>query len=189
MRFLVLIMLSSSFAMAAEFPDREYRQAETKLGLLKIGESLSQIAGREGQFDSAAALQKCDSVDKALNDGFKARRQARLKSIRESEVNVMGWEARAKDALMLDSSDKVTLTEALKKEAKKWRSEAKQSLPCTDAVSIDFVENLADDFNAADEPVFNLCVRTVKALRKSPECGRSIQEAQTGAVKLSIPTP
>lgn len=189
MRFLVLILLSSSIAVAAEFPDREYRQAETKLGLLKIGEALGKFAGREGQFDSTAALQNCDNVDKSLSAGFESRRQARLKSIRESEVNVMGWEARAKDALMLDSSNKVTLSEALKKEAKKWRSEAEQSLPCTDSASLDFVENLADDFNAADEPVFNLCVRTVKALRKSPECGRSIQEAQPGAVKLSIPTP
>jgi hypothetical protein len=189
MRFFALILLISPLAFSADFPDREYREAETKLGLIKIGQALSKIAGREGQFDSSEALQNCDKIDKELNDGFESRRQARLKAKRESEVNVIGWEARAKAILMLNSSNKVSLSEALKLEAKKWRSEAQQSLPCTDAASIDFVENLADDFNAADEPVFNLCVRTVKALRKSPECGRTIQENLPGAVKLSIPTP
>lgn len=191
MRILIIgsLIFASLAAQAAEFPDREMREAEVKLGILKIGELLGKIAGKGTRFDSSLALQNCDSVDKSLEDSFQARREARLKAKRDSEVNVRGWEERAKSAILKEDYSMISLKDALRLDARKWRREALEHLPCTDSTAVDFVENLADDYNAADEPVYNLCVRTVKALRKSPDCGNSFLPPQTSPTSLSIPTP
>lgn len=189
-----LILLASVAAQAADFPERAFKETEVKVGILKLGTALAEVGGREELFDAAKAIQECDAINAKLSDQFETLRSARLKAKRESEVNVRGWEERAKESLGLSSFRMMSLENAAAAQNKQWSSIAKATLPCTDEFAMTYVENLADDYNAADEPVFNLCVRLVKALRKSPECGRGLQPAtiQPGSrpvVPISVPVP
>lgn len=189
---LALILLTSLTATAADFPERAFKEAEVKIGLLKLGTALAEVGGREETFDAPKAIQECDAINKKLSDQFETLRSARLKAKRESEVNVRGWEERAKESLGLSEFKMMSLENAAAAQHKQWSSIAKATMPCSDEFAMTYVENLADDYNAADEPVFNLCVRLVKALRKSPECGKGLQQPilQNGRlVPISIPAP
>jgi len=183
---LLLLTLLSPMASAAEFPEREVRLAEVRLGLESVGEELAKVAGRGAAFDAALALQNCDAIDRALTPQMEARQKARQKAKREAEVNVLGWETRLKDSLGLSPSEKVPLAEALRVSARRAKTQLSRALPCNDEPSMELIDILAADENAADEGVINLCVRLVKALRKSGECGRSQAISPT---KVSIPAP
>lgn len=183
---LLLLTLLNSTAKAAELPEREVRLAEVRLSLESVGEELAKVAGRGAAFDAALALQNCDAIDRALNPQMEARKKARLTAKREAESNVPGWETRLKDSLGLSPSERVSLAEALEVSARRAKTQLSRALPCNDEPSLELVDILAADENAADEGVINLCVRLVRALRKSGECGRSRTMSPT---KVSIPLP
>jgi isopenicillin N synthase-like dioxygenase len=65
-----------------------------------------------------------------------------------------------------------------------WKKAAKKHLPCASETSMELLENIAGDESLTDEPVFNTCVRMVKTMRKTGDCGSLIP---TPAERLAIP--
>jgi hypothetical protein len=65
-----------------------------------------------------------------------------------------------------------------------WEQNAKKKLPCSSDTSMELMGNLTDDPSLKDEPVFNTCIRMVKIMRKSGDCGNAVPTPQE---KLAIP--
>jgi len=65
-----------------------------------------------------------------------------------------------------------------------WKKAAKKHLPCASETSMELLENIAGDETLANEPVFNTCIRMVKTMRKTGDCGSLIP---TPAERLAIP--
>ncbi len=170
MKTLLFGLLISSYAFAADFPLNEYRAMEMKAKVLILGDDLSKAGGRGEKFDAAQALQACDDIDKNRLSQFKGFVERRTEALNEATNGSSGWEDRLKAKWNWDKND--TLSQAISKQNQKWKELAKVALPCKDETSLELIDNVANDQNAADDPPFSLCVRMIKALRKSAECGR-----------------
>ena len=85
-------------------------------------------------------------------------------------------------ATKLDAQKKVAKPQ--KTNMDDWKKAAKKHLPCASETSMELLENLAGDETLVDEPVFNTCVRMVKTMRKTGDCGSLIP---TPAEKLAKP--
>lgn len=143
---------------------------EMKAKALLIGHDLSKVAGKKDKFDPAKALQACDQIDKDRTAQFaemKARRS-------QAEKANPGWDEILKQQWGWDKN--LTLTEAIKAQDKKWQELSEEALPCKDPDSLTLVNNVVGDYNAVDDAALNLCVRMVRALRKSGVCGRPTLE-------------
>ncbi len=105
-------------------------------------------------------------------------RQAMI-SISKELKKVAGSGDKFDAAAALQACDGIaTKIEAQKKKTKPqktnvddWKKAAKKHLPCASQTSLELIENMADDETLADEPVFNTCVRMVKNIRKTGDCG------------------
>lgn len=170
MRTFLLALLLCSRGFAADFPVDEYRAMEMKAKVLILGDDLSKAGGRGELFDAAKALQACDQIDKDRQSQFKGFAERRAEAIAEASSGVSGWEDRLKAKWDWRKDD--TLAQAISKQKTKWKALAKVALPCKDETSLELIDNVATDLNAADDAPFNLCIRLIKALRKSAECGR-----------------
>lgn len=85
-------------------------------------------------------------------------------------------------ATKLDAQKNKAKPQATKMED--WKKAAKKHLPCASETSMELLENLAGDETLVDEPVFNTCVRMVKTMRKTGDCGSLVP---TPAEKLAKP--
>lgn len=65
-----------------------------------------------------------------------------------------------------------------------WKKAAKKHLPCASETSMKLLENIAGDETLTNEPVFNTCIRMVKTMRKTGDCGSLVP---TPAERLAIP--
>jgi len=166
--FLTFILCSQ--VMAADFPTADYRAMEMKAKILILGDELSKAGGRGELFDAAKALQACDQIDKDRQSQFKGFAERRAMAINEASGGVSGWEDRLKAKWDWRKDD--TLAQAINKQKMKWKDLSKVALPCKDETSLELIDNVANDQNAVDDAPFSLCVRMVKALRNSAECGR-----------------
>ena len=166
MKTTVLMFVFCSSALAAGFPDREYRFMEMKAKALLIGHDLSKAGDRDEKFDPAKALQACDQIDKDRTAQFNEMRSRRTQAKKADP----GWEESLKQQWGWDKN--LTLNEAIKAQDKKWQELSEVAMPCKDPDSLTLVNNVVSDFNAADDVPFSLCVRMVKALRNSGVCGR-----------------
>jgi hypothetical protein len=85
-------------------------------------------------------------------------------------------------ATKLDAQKKPAKPQATKMED--WKKAAKKHLPCASETSMELLENLAGDKTLLDEPLFNTCIRMVKTMRKTGDCGSLVP---TPAEKLAKP--
>ena len=161
-----LCLLAVPGLHAAGFPNREYRSMEMKAKALLIGHDLSKVAGKTDKFDPAKALQTCDQIDKDRTSQFKEMKARRTQAAKAEP----GWEESLKAQWGWDKN--LTLDEAIKAQDKDWQELSEVAMPCKDPDSLTLVNNVVDDYNAVDDSPLNLCVRMVKALRKSGVCGR-----------------
>jgi hypothetical protein len=161
-----LLSLLFSQAIAADFPLAAYREYEVRAKVLVMGKELGQKFGRGQDFDTALALQECDPLDRSYQKMF-----SELKSRREKAASTP--EAQLISTWKWENPQNKTLADVLKQRLKDWPARARQELPCNDDPSLELVENLVTDSNAADDPPMTLCIRLVKAFRKSGECGKS----------------
>jgi hypothetical protein len=166
MKTTVFMFFFCSSALAAGFPDREYRSMEMKAKALLIGNDLSKVGGRNEKYDPAKALQACDQIDKDRTAQFNEMKGRRSLA----EKGNPGWEENLKQQWGWDKN--LNLNEAIKAQDKDWQELSEVAMPCKDPDSLTLVNNVVSDFNAADDGPFSLCVRMVKALRNSGVCGR-----------------
>ncbi len=171
MKAFILISLFIGQVAAADFPLAQYRSMEMKAKALILGDDLSKAGGRGEKFDAALALQACDSIDKNREAQFKEMALRRTQALKADS----GWEEKLRGQWGWDKN--LTLPQAIQAQDKKWRELSEVALPCKDEDSLSLINNVVDDSNAVDDVPFSLCVRMVKALRKSGVCGRPPLEA------------
>lgn len=170
MKALLIALILSTRVLAADFPLNDYRGMEMKAKILILGNDLSKAGGRGEKFDAAKALQACDDIDKNRLSQFKGFSERRNEAVNEATSGASGWEDRLKAKWNWNKND--TIATAISKQNKKWKDLSRVALPCKDETSLELIDNVANDQNAADDAPFSLCVRMVKALRNSAECGR-----------------
>lgn len=85
-------------------------------------------------------------------------------------------------ALKLDADQKKAKPQVTKMDD--WKKAAKKHLPCASETSMELLENIAGDESLPKEPIFNTCIRMVKTMRKTGDCGSLIP---TPAERLAIP--
>jgi hypothetical protein len=166
MKTALLILVFCSSAFADSFLGHAYRSMEMKAKALLIGYDLSKIAGKKDKFDPALALQACDQIDKDRSAQFNEMKARRTQADKANP----GWEEILKAQWGWDKN--LTLNEAIKAQDKDWQELSEVAMPCKDPDSLTLVNNVVGDYNAVDDAALNLCVRMVKALRKSGVCGR-----------------
>ncbi len=166
MKTALLIFVFCSSVLADSFPNRDYRSMEMKAKALLIGHDLSKAGGKDDRFDGAKALQACDQIDKDRTAQFAEMKERRTQAAKTDP----GWEETLKTRWGWDKN--LTINEAIRAQDKDWQELSEVALPCKDPDSLTLVNNVVSDFNAADDAPLNLCVRMVKALRKSGVCGR-----------------
>lgn len=166
MKTLLLILAMTANASADTFPNREYRSMEMKAKALLIGHDLSKAGGKNELFDPAKALQACDQIDKDRASQFNEMKSRRTQAAKSDP----GWEETLK--LHWGWEKNVPIAESIKAQNAEWKELSEVALPCKDSDSLTLINNVVEDFNAADDAPFNLCVRMVKALRNSGVCGR-----------------
>ncbi len=85
---------------------------------------------------------------------------------------VKALEACDKIAIKLDAQPKKNKPQ--KTDMGDWKKAAKKHLPCSSDTSMELLENIAGDESLGNEPVFNTCIRMVKTMRKTGDCGKLI---------------
>jgi len=163
---MLLALLISLHSQAADFPMKAYREYEVRAKTLIMGKELKQRFGSGQDFDSAYALQACDPIDASYQKMFAELKKRREEAHLTSEQKLIA-------AWKWENPNNLPLADVLTARLREWPARATAELPCNDAPSMELVENLVTDTNAADDQPMTLCVRLVKAFRKSGECGKS----------------